>query len=66
MDFTILTIFPELFDSFWEHGIIRRAIQSQIISGEAVNLRDFAEGKHRVTDDRPYGGGCGMVMKPEP
>ncbi len=66
MDFAVLTIFPELFESFWEHGIIRRAIQGRIISGTAINLRDFAEGKHRNTDDRPYGGGCGMVMKPEP
>ncbi|MFC1505324.1 tRNA (guanosine(37)-N1)-methyltransferase TrmD [Thermodesulfobacteriota bacterium] len=66
MDFAVLTIFPELFESFWEHGIIRRAIQGRIISGSAVNIREFAEGKHRVTDDRPYGGGCGMVMKPEP
>jgi tRNA (guanine37-N1)-methyltransferase len=66
MDFTVLTIFPELFGSFWEHGIIRRAIEGRLISVAAVNIRDFAEGKHRVTDDRPYGGGCGMVMKPEP
>ena len=66
MDFAVLTIFPELFDTFWDHGIIRRAIQGHIISGTAINIREFAKGAHRVTDDRPYGGGCGMVMKPEP
>jgi tRNA (guanine37-N1)-methyltransferase len=66
MHFFVLTIFPEMFDSFWEHGIIRRAISRNKISASTLNIRDFAEGKHRVTDDRPYGGGCGMVMKLEP
>jgi tRNA (guanine37-N1)-methyltransferase len=66
MNFTVLTIFPKMFDPFWEHGIIRRAIDQKKISVSAVDIRDFAEGKHRSTDDRPYGGGCGMVMKPEP
>jgi tRNA (guanine37-N1)-methyltransferase len=66
MDFGILTIFPEIFDSFLAHGIVRRAIENAIIRVTPVNIRDFAEGKHRTTDDRPYGGGAGMVMKPEP
>jgi len=66
MEFIVLTIFPEMFDSFWEHGIIKRAISKGRISAQAMNIRDFAEGKHRVTDDRPFGGGSGMVMKPEP
>jgi tRNA (guanine37-N1)-methyltransferase len=66
MNFIVLTIFPEMFDAFWGHGIIRRAIDQKIISATALNIRNFAEGKHRVTDDRPYGGGCGMIMKPEP
>ena len=66
MDFFALTIFPDLFDSFCEHGIIKRAIDRDFISVTGINIRDFAAGKHRVTDDRPYGGGCGMVMKPEP
>ncbi len=65
MDFTILTIFPELVDVFFENGIIKRAIEKTLISYSSVNIRDFAEGKHRVTDDSPFGGGCGMVMKPE-
>jgi len=66
MNFIVLTIFPEMFNSFWEHGIIRRAVNQDKISVSAIDIRDFAEGRHRMTDDRPYGGGCGMVMKPEP
>ncbi|MBC2711012.1 MAG: tRNA (guanosine(37)-N1)-methyltransferase TrmD [Desulfosarcina sp.] len=66
MKVCILTLFPELFDPFWDHGIIRRAVQGQKISPFTINIRDHAKGRHRVTDDRPYGGGCGMVMKPEP
>lgn len=66
MNFSVLTIFPEMFERFWEYGIIKRAIASKKIRVATVNIRDFAQGKHRVTDDRPYGGGCGMVMKPEP
>ncbi|MGA8181662.1 MAG: tRNA (guanosine(37)-N1)-methyltransferase TrmD [Desulfobacterales bacterium] len=66
MNFTVLTIFPKMFDPFWEHGIIRKAIEQRKISVSAIDIRDFATGKHRSTDDRPYGGGCGMVMKPEP
>jgi tRNA (guanine37-N1)-methyltransferase len=66
MEFAVLTIFPELFDSFWEHGMVRRAIQDRLITGRAIDLRNYAEGRHKVTDDRPYGGGAGMVMKPEP
>jgi tRNA (guanine37-N1)-methyltransferase len=66
MQFVVLTIFPEMLDPFWRHGIIRRAIERQKISAATINIRDFAEGRHQVTDDRPYGGGSGMVMKPEP
>lgn len=66
MKFTVLTIFPEMLDAFVSHGIIRRAVVSGKIAIEPVNIRDFAEGRHKVTDDRPYGGGSGMVMKPEP
>ena len=66
MFFTVLTIFPEMFDPFWAHGIIRKAIEEQTIFASATNIRDYAEDRHQVTDDRPYGGGSGMVMKPEP
>lgn len=55
-----------MFDPFWAHGIIRKAIEDQTIFASATNIRDYAEDRHQVTDDRPYGGGSGMVMKPEP
>ena len=66
MNFVVLTIFPEMFDPFWSHGIVRRAIEQQKIFASTVNIRDYARDRHQVTDDRPYGGGSGMVMKPEP
>jgi tRNA (guanine37-N1)-methyltransferase len=66
MKFSVLTIFPELLQTFWDHGIIRRAILHNKISAQTLNIRDFADGRHRVVDDIPYGGGSGMVIKPEP
>ena len=66
MQFVIATIFPEMFEPFLSHGIVRRAIESGIIEAGCINIRDFATDKHQMTDDRLYGGGCGMVMKPEP
>jgi len=66
MKFVVLTIFPEMFGPFWAHGIIRKAIEDQKIFTSAINIRDYAADRHQVTDDRPYGGGSGMVMKPEP
>jgi tRNA (guanine37-N1)-methyltransferase len=66
MRFCVLTIFPEMFEAFSGYGIMRRALESQSVSLEPVNIRDYAGGRHRVTDDRPFGGGSGMVMKPEP
>lgn len=66
MDFCVLTIFPEMFEAFTAHGIMRRAVESGRISVTPLNIRDYAEGRHKVTDDRPYGGGPGMIMKPEP
>jgi len=62
----VLTIFPEMFDGLWSHGMVRRAIEEEVVSAVALNIRDFAADRHHITDDRPYGGGCGMVMKPEP
>ncbi len=66
MQFDILTIFPDLLNSPLQEGIIRRAIQSGKITVNITNIRDFATDKHAMTDDRPFGGGEGMVMKPEP
>lgn len=66
MKFSILTIFPEMFAGFLRHGIVRRALDQGLIETGIINIRDHAAGHHRVTDDRPFGGGDGMVMKPEP
>ena len=66
MNFVVLTIFPEMFKPFWDHGIIRKAIEHRKIITSTVNIRDYAQDRHQVTDDRLYGGGSGMVMKPEP
>jgi tRNA (guanine37-N1)-methyltransferase len=62
----VLTIFPGLVEALWSHGMVRRAVEQRAVTALAVNIRDFAPDRHHVTDDRPYGGGCGMVMKPEP
>lgn len=64
--FDVLTIFPELLGSPLQEGIIRRARQDGKIEVGITNIRDFATDKHAMTDDRPFGGGEGMVMKPEP
>ena len=64
--FDILTIFPELFSSPFTEGIIRRAQAGGRIAIGLHNIRDYAVDRHRMTDDRPFGGGEGMVMKPEP
>lgn len=66
MIFDILTIFPHLPSSLLAEGVLGKAIQDGKVTVRVINLRDYATGKHQVTDDRPYGGGEGMVMKPEP
>ncbi|HEX16015.1 MAG: tRNA (guanosine(37)-N1)-methyltransferase TrmD [Deltaproteobacteria bacterium] len=66
MTFDVLTLFPDLLRSPLEVSVLGKAIQRGVIRVNLVNIRDFAEDKHKVTDDYPYGGGRGMVMKPEP
>ncbi len=66
MHFSIITIFPSLIEANLTGGIVSKADKEGKINIEIINLRDFADDKHRTTDDRPYGGGEGMVMKPEP
>lgn len=66
MIFDVLTLFPDMFDSPLRESILGRAIKQGVLEVRAHNLRDWAEGKHLTTDDTPYGGGDGMVMKPEP
>ncbi|MBZ9572190.1 tRNA (guanosine(37)-N1)-methyltransferase TrmD [Patescibacteria group bacterium] len=66
MTFDIITIFPEIFDSYLKGSIISRALKAGLIKIRLHNLRDWAQGRHKTVDDRPYGGGRGMVMKVEP
>jgi tRNA (guanine37-N1)-methyltransferase len=66
MRFEIITIFPGLFAGIFEHGIVRRAQAEGLVSVGLLDLRDFTHDRHRTVDDRPFGGGEGMVLKPEP
>lgn len=66
LQFDILTLFPGMFEGPFQESIVRRAVDAGIIAIGIHNIRDYASGKHRQTDDAPYGGGGGMVMKPEP
>ncbi len=66
MTFHIVTIFPDYFESPLKHGVIGKAVSSGIIKINPIDLRSFTKDRHRTTDDRPYGGGAGMVMIPGP
>jgi len=66
MKFNIITIFPKIFDSYFNESIIKRAIQKKLVKINIHNLRDFTKDKHKTVDDKPYGGGPGMVMMVEP
>jgi len=66
MRIDIVTLFPELIGPYFEGGLLKAAIERGILEIRLHQLRDFAEGKHKQVDDRPYGGGPGMVLKPEP
>jgi tRNA (guanine37-N1)-methyltransferase len=66
MRFDLVTIFPEFFAGPLGHGIVRRAQETGLISVNVQDLREFTKDKHRTVDDRPFGGGEGMVLKPEP
>jgi len=66
LNFTVITIFPEMLESPLGHSILKKAQEKGLISVRTVDLRDYATDRHRTTDDSPYGGGQGMVMKPEP
>ena len=64
--FDVFTLFPEIFTPYLEASILQRAVERQIIQVNLHNIRDWTNDKHHVTDDAPFGGGGGMVMKPEP
>jgi tRNA (guanine37-N1)-methyltransferase len=66
MKFDVLTLFPDMFTSYLKEGILGRAIERGLVDVALTNIRDFATGPHKIVDDRPYGGGEGMVMKPGP
>ncbi len=66
MRFQIVTIFPGFFTGFFENGIVRRALAEELVTVGIHDLRAFTHDRHRTVDDRPFGGGEGMVLKPEP
>jgi tRNA (guanine37-N1)-methyltransferase len=66
MKIHILTLFPEAFQSFFTHSMMKRAMEKKAVSVAVHNLRDYTHDRHKTCDDRPFGGGPGMLMKPEP
>ncbi|MEI8092885.1 MAG: tRNA (guanosine(37)-N1)-methyltransferase TrmD [Spirochaetales bacterium] len=66
MKFTVLSLFPEILEGFFQSSLMKKAVERGLVAIEFVNIRDFATDKHRTCDDIPYGGGAGMVLKPEP
>jgi tRNA (guanine37-N1)-methyltransferase len=66
MQFDVVTIFPDFFGSILAHGVLKRAVAGSQLAVRLHDLRDFTEDRHRTVDDRPFGGGPGMVLKPEP
>ncbi|MEK7134936.1 MAG: tRNA (guanosine(37)-N1)-methyltransferase TrmD, partial [Patescibacteria group bacterium] len=66
INFDIITIFPEAFNSYLNTSILKRAQKNKKIKINIINLRDFTIDKHRTTDEKPYGGGAGMVLMAEP
>ncbi len=65
MKISIITLFPELFPPILNSSILGRAQKKDLVEFELINLRDFGEGAHKTVDDRPYGGGAGMILKPD-
>src|SRR5213594_1373202 len=66
MRFDLISIFPEFFSGPLEHGVVRRTREAGLIEVHVQDLRAFTKDRHRTVDDRPFGGGEGMVLKPEP
>ena len=66
MWFGIVSLFPEMFEALTRYGVTGRAVRNELISVECWNPRDFTHDRHRTVDDRPYGGGPGMLMKVQP
>ena len=66
MKIDILTLFPGLFDSFVSHSMVKRAIEKKLVTIRTHNIRDYTHDRHKTCDDKPFGGGPGMLLKPEP
>lgn len=66
MQIDILTLFPEMFPAYLNASILQRAQENGLLTVKVHNIRDYATGKHRITDEPPYGGGGGMILKPDP
>ena len=66
MRYDILTLFPDLFPPFLQSGVLGRGVERGLVDVRLINIRSFARGPHKVTDDRPYGGGNGMIVKAGP
>jgi tRNA (guanine37-N1)-methyltransferase len=66
MRFDVLTLFPDLFQGYFTQSLLKLALQKGLVEIHLWNIRDWAAGKHRAVDDRPFGGGPGMVIMPEP
>ncbi len=66
MKITVLSLFPEIVDAFFDSSIMAKSREKGLIEYRSVNIRDYAHDRHRTCDDAPYGGGAGMVLKPEP
>lgn len=66
MKLSILTLFPEYFEGIFNASILKRAIENKSVEVQIINIRDYSQSPHKIVDDRPYGGGAGMVMQVEP
>lgn len=66
INFDVLSIFPQMFNSPLNFSLLKKAQEKGVVNISLHNIRDWADDRHKMTDDAPYGGGCGMVMKPEP
>src|SRR5690349_16827951 len=66
MRFDVLTLFPDIFQGYFTQSILKLAIEAGLVEINLWNIRDWAPGKHKSVDDRPFGGGPGMVLMPEP
>lgn len=66
MNIDVLTLFPEMFEGVFGHSILKKAAENEAVTYNVVNFREYANNKHKTVDDYPYGGGAGMVLKPQP